>query len=502
MRCPRCTLTELSEAAATCWLCGYASAATVAVDEAPPPPPPPPAAPNELDARRELAREFGIEGLLQQPPGPIVYLARDAEERPLALKVVPRADVGPAEDRFHAAADAAAQLAHPHIVPVYRHGATENFLWWATKHVEGQSLATMLQTIGPLELSACLRIFEQVASALDYAHRRGVAHGALTPGTIIVDANEWALVDDFAMRGLLDTASDGAVGGPAPEAGEDQRALAAIAYECLTGTPMGDRLPAAEDGIPGLPLHVSQALRRAVSSRQADRFPSVLDFVAALGGTRPDARTAWFGAHPRKKGPGTPVVIVDADRDPAARPLGGRLAAAAAGLLVALGGGAAWLGISSRPASPASREPVARAPAPATAVPPMAPTASSETLRPLTSDPAPPSYRTPAPVRPTRPLVTTRAPVVKRPAPPPRAAPSVVDRRLVEPGLLSVNAIPWGSVYLDGQPIGNTPQIDRTVAPGQHRLRVERDGYRPYDRVIDVASGQRLRITDIALVER
>src|SRR3989442_4871623 len=36
----------------------------------------------------------------------------------------------------------------------------------------------------------------QVASALDYAHRRGVAHGALTPDCIIVDANEWALVGD------------------------------------------------------------------------------------------------------------------------------------------------------------------------------------------------------------------------------------------------------------------------------------------------------------------
>src|SRR2546422_8159679 len=90
MRCPRCTLTELSEAAETCSLCGYSSAATVAVDEAPPPPPSPPAAPSELDARRELAREFRIEGLLQRPPGPIVYLARDAEERPLALNAPPR----------------------------------------------------------------------------------------------------------------------------------------------------------------------------------------------------------------------------------------------------------------------------------------------------------------------------------------------------------------------------------------------------------------------------
>src|SRR5437667_10945697 len=413
MRCPRCTLTELSEAAETCSLCGYSSAATVAVDEAPP---------NELDARRELAREcrreFRIEALLQRPPGPIVYLARDAEERPLALKVAPRVDGGP-EDRFHAAADAAAELADPHIVPVYRHGATENFVWCAAKHVDGRSLATLLQTSGPLELSACLRIFEQVASALDYAHRRGVAHGALTPGSIIVDANEWALVDDFATRGLLDSAPEGAAGEPAAKAGEDQRALAAIAYECLTGTPLGDSLPAGEDGLPGLPLHVAQALRRAVSSGQADRFPSVLDFVAALGGPRPDARTAWSGANPLKKGPGTPVVLVDADWDPPAKPLNGRLAAAAAGLLVALGGGAAWLGISSIPASPAGREPIASAPAPAPSAPSVPPSASGDTFEPPAPDPVPPLSPTPAPVRTTRPPVTTRAPVVKRPAPPP-----------------------------------------------------------------------------------
>lgn len=67
---------------------------------------------------------------------------------------------------------------------------------------------------------------------------------------------------------------------------------------------------------------------------------------------------------------------------------------------------------------------------------------------------------------------------------------------------MSVNAIPWGSVYLDGRPIGNTPQLDVTVPPGTHRLRVERDGFRPYERAIEVAPGQRLRITDIALVER
>src|SRR5207253_1432307 len=143
-----------------------------------------------------------------------------------------------------------------------------------------------------------------------------------------------------------------------------------------------------------------------------------------------------------KKGPGSPVVIVDADVDPAARPLRRRIAAAAGGILVAVGGGAAWLGISSIPAAPASREPVASTPAPAAS----APSALPNTFQLPDPDPAPPSSPPPAPVRTTRPPVTMRAPVPKRSPPPPPPPPSRVERRDLEPGLLSVNAIPWGSV--------------------------------------------------------
>jgi len=183
------------------------------------------------------------------------------------------------------------------------------------------------------------------------------------------------------------------------------------------------------------------------------------------------------------QGPGPPVVLIDFDADPATKRLRGRVAAVGVVLLVALAGGAVWLGSSSIPSSPASRDLVASAPA----------RASSDTFVPSRPDPGPPPSATSPPVRTTRPTVAPRAPAAKRPA--------RVERPRLEPGLLSVNAIPWGSVYLDGQHIGNTPQSDRTVAPGRHRLRVEREGYRPYDRVIDVASGQRLRITDITLVE-
>src|SRR2546426_7560740 len=93
MRCPRCTLAELPAATETCWLCGYSSAVATAVEDPSPPP-----TPTELDARRELARDFRIDSLLERPPGPIVYLAHDAEDRPVAGKNLPPHEAGAARD--------------------------------------------------------------------------------------------------------------------------------------------------------------------------------------------------------------------------------------------------------------------------------------------------------------------------------------------------------------------------------------------------------------------
>jgi hypothetical protein len=206
------------------------------------------------------------------------------------------------------------------------------------------------------------------------------------------------------------------------------------------------------------------------------------------------------------------VIVADEDeeddemerpaRPPARRP--GRLVAAA-GLVLVVGGGAVWLGTSPAPASqtqttaydasiptaqslPSPAPPSARADsaAPAVETPPPEPPHETARRRP---EPAP-VKRTPV-ARRTAPVVSPPPRRVERPAPPPS-----------EPALLSVNSVPWGSVYIDGQPVGNTPQIDLQVPSGSHRLRVERDGFRPYERLIELASGQRLRITDIALVER
>jgi len=561
MRCPRCFLADIPEGARACVLCGYApdAAAATAAGAQPTPParpgrgrrttpaggsnptdprgsPAPTAVaeeadfvPTELDARRELSAEFRVEALLRGSPEPIVYLAWDGD-RPVTLKAVARQQLGAGADRFARAAEAAMQLEHSHIVPPSRFGCTDHFLWYATKRVDGRSLESMLETVGALELATCVRILEQVASALDHAHRRGLAHGGLRSDCVIVGANEWVQVSDFLVGGVLQVPPDEArASEPGPRA--DQYALAALAYECLTGTPLRDAPPLSRllDGRGDIPLHVSQALRRALSSRPAERFPTVLDFVTALGGPMAAAPAAapaasWFEATPQQRGggPRSPVVIVADDDEeddemerPPPRPTRhtGRFIAAA-GLIIVLGG-AVWLGTSSAPASQTSaydasippaeslpsaapehrgvdtvaiaqREPPATPPA-QHAVEPPPPEPQRETAR--RPEPAP-IKRTPV-VRRTTPAVSSAPPRVARPAP-----------RSSEPALLSVNSIPWGSVYIDGQPVGNTPQIDLQVPSGSHRLRVERDGFRPYERMIDLAAGQRLRITDITLVER
>ncbi len=566
MRCPRCLLVDIPEGGRACVLCGYtpnaaaaaggraraqASAETdprgsaVLVEEPP----------TELDARRELAAEFRIEALLRGSPEPIVYLAWEGDDEPLTLKAVQSEPAagggGPLADHFQHAAERAMRLEHAHIAPVYRFGSTDHFLWYAAKRVDGRSLDSILASVGALELPACVRILEQVASALDHAHRRGAAHGGLRSEHVIVDANEWVHVSDFVLAGLLQPPLDEErASEPAPRA--DQYALAVLAYECLTGTPTqdggGPPLARLLEARTGIPLPVAQALRRALSGRPAERFPSVLDFVAALSAPAAPsvafpspvsaaapppaaASTPWFGSGQKRK-PGSPVVIVADEeeedeelagpqRPPPPRPAtggkGGHRIAVAAGVVLVLASGVVWLNTPPGSASPArgGKDQAAgyTQPGPDTqwvsspADTGSAPAAEPARVTPKTQPPLPrvpppqpqPAARRPAPTTAKR---TSPAQVARRTTP---ALPPPAPRRSerpAEPAGLSINAIPGGSVLIDGDAVGNTPQIDLRLAPGTHRLRVERDGFRPYEREIVLAPGQQLRITDITLVER
>jgi PEGA domain len=72
----------------------------------------------------------------------------------------------------------------------------------------------------------------------------------------------------------------------------------------------------------------------------------------------------------------------------------------------------------------------------------------------------------------------------------------------VQPALVSVSSWPWGSVSVDGKPVGDTPLLDLQVSPGTHELRIERPGFEPVERIVTVTAGQRVKLTGIALEER
>src|SRR5881396_241753 len=408
-------------------------------------------------ARDDLRGLFELETLHRRGPASLVWLARDLEfDQPVALKLMPRTPGAgvEVEEAFHRAAALVAGLDHPHVVPWYSAGATDRFFWCSMEYVEGRSLAEVLRSSHPMSPSMCLRLVEQVAAALDTAHRLGA----------------FAADTDTTRKLAYRAPEQIAEGRAGPEA--DQYALAALMQACLSGK------LARETGN-GVPPRVTRALERAMSPVPGDRFASVGEFVAALEG----------GAPAEYEVVGSRLAGLDDDLDelpdepslPVPRrrwvPMG------VLGLVVVGGAVAtAWVLSSGATTNDAATTPVA---------PPVvrdsAVRAVSPQLPPL-----------PPPVLPER-----RDPVV-RPVPRPRVpapAARAPSRPAAAPGRLFVNATPWGQVYVDGVLIGNTPQAGVSISPGAHRLRIVRDGFQPVDLAIRVASGQDLRLTDIVLQE-
>jgi hypothetical protein len=62
-----------------------------------------------------------------------------------------------------------------------------------------------------------------------------------------------------------------------------------------------------------------------------------------------------------------------------------------------------------------------------------------------------------------------------------------------------VNSTPWGQVSIDGNLVGNTPQANLAVTAGSHTIRITREGFEPFERVVQLAPGQVLRVTDVVL---
>ncbi len=381
------------------------------------------------DAYR-IERELGGGGMSR------VFLALETSlERQVVVKVLlPELAAGVSVERFRREIYLAAQLQHPHIVPLLAAGESVGLPYFTMPYVDGESLRARLLRDGDLPVAESIRVLRDVASALGYAHTRGVVHRDIKPDNVLL-SHGVAVVTDFGVAKALTVSSEPesplkshritsmgvTLGTPAymaPEQGAadpamdhrvDLYSFGVMGYEILTGqTPFTGRSPQAMLGAhivalpepvasrrPGMPPLLANLIMKCLEKRPSDRPQTAGEIMNALdmlstpsGGTVPitAVRSSQSGA------------LWTEAAAPTRRSLG--LLAAA---LVVLGGAAlwAWPRWAEPPAPPAEPETAIATPTPAPApaaeppvalpAPPRTPSPRVERRRPL---PAPPSAST------------------------------------------------------------------------------------------------------------
>ncbi|HET7038517.1 MAG TPA: protein kinase [Gemmatimonadales bacterium] len=263
-----------------------------------------------LGARYTVERELGRGGMAT------VYLAADRKHhRKVAVKVLRpelASVLGP--ERFLREVAIAATLNHPHILAVYDSGDVDGLLFYVMPHIEGESLRRRIDRQGQLPAEEALRITRQVASALEYAHARGIIHRDIKPENILLHEGEAMLADFGIALGLSAAAGtrltetglvvgtpeymspEQALGERVVDARSDLYSLGCVLYEMLAGEPpytgptaqaliakrLTDPVPGVRRLRGGVPVAVEQALTKALAPLPADRHASVAAFVEAL----------------------------------------------------------------------------------------------------------------------------------------------------------------------------------------------------------------------------
>jgi WD40 repeat protein len=208
-------------------------------------------------ARVRYFGDYEIERELARGGMGVVFLARQISlNRRVALKMILAGQLADDTDvkRFYTEAEAAANLDHPGIVPIYEVGQHDGQHYFSMGFVDGQSLAQRLAA-GPLPPREAAELMARVADAIEYAHSRGVIHRDLKPGNILLDRDGHPRVTDFGLAKKVEgdsalTASGQIMGTPnymPPEQAGGNRgevgpaadvyALGATLYALVTGRP-------------------------------------------------------------------------------------------------------------------------------------------------------------------------------------------------------------------------------------------------------------------------
>lgn len=234
-------------------------------------------------------------------------------EREVAIKVI-RPEYANQPDfirRFETEAQLIARLEHPNIVPLYDYWREPGGAYLVMRYLKESLLARLGR--GPLNVSECVRLVEQVCAALTVAHRNGVVHRDLKPANILLDEDGNAYLSDFGIAKVLGdmarVTQDGMlVGSPAylsPEQARSEPVTPAsdiysfgiLVFEALAGQPpfsgdgspvallhkqLTEPLPSLLERCPELPPELDTVLQRATSKDPAHRYPDALSLATAF----------------------------------------------------------------------------------------------------------------------------------------------------------------------------------------------------------------------------
>jgi serine/threonine-protein kinase len=264
-----------------------------------------------LGSAYELQRELAGGGMSR------VFLATErALNRDVVVKVLPpELAAGVNRERFRREIQVAAQLQHPHIVPLHTAGAHGDLLYFTMPFIQGESLQRALRDGTRFSTRQILRILHDVVDALAYAHERGVIHRDIKPANVL-RSGAHAVVTDFGVAKAISaslpsigmTTSGMAIGTPAymaPEqlAGDvnadhrmDIYAVGLLAYELFTGgSPFAESSPAATMAAqltrdppdisklrPDVPPQVSQLIARCLAKDPARRPQSAAELAEEI----------------------------------------------------------------------------------------------------------------------------------------------------------------------------------------------------------------------------